>query len=156
MISDLDKQIIRALQDGLPLVERPFQALAAELSISEAALLERVSQYKRQGWLRRIGAVLRHQVVGYTANAMIIWAVPAERVQEVGRQLAAHPRVTHCYQRVTLPHWPFNFYTMVHGQSRAECAGVARELARQCGVEDYQMLFSTREFKKSSMGYFRD
>ncbi len=156
MLTKLEKDIIRELQAGLPLVSRPFAELASKLNITEEELLQKVSELKAKGCLRRIGAALRHQKVGFTANAMVVWRVPEERIDEVGRKLAARPEVTHCYQRKTYQNWRYNLYTMIHQQSKERCYALAKELADEAGVTDYQLLFSTKELKKSSMKYFMD
>ncbi len=51
------------------------------------------------GVIKRLGVVVRHRELGYRANAMVVWDVPDERVDEVGRTLAALPFVTLCYRR---------------------------------------------------------
>ncbi|MBM7855569.1 DNA-binding Lrp family transcriptional regulator [Desulfohalotomaculum tongense] len=156
MLTELEKNIIKALQAGLPLVSRPFAQLGLQFGLAEEEMLNKVNELKQKGYLRRIGAALRHQRVGYVANAMVVWRVPEDRAKEVGEKLAQHPEVTHCYQRKTGKHWPYNLYTMIHKQTREECKALAEEMARSVGVADYRLLFSTRELKKSSMTYFAD
>lgn len=156
MLTKLDKQIIRELQAGLPLVPRPFADLGAKVGLTEDQLLAKVQELKSNGYLRRIGAALRHHRVGYVANAMIVWRVPEDKVVEVGNTLAKLPEVTHCYQRKTWPEWPYNFYTMIHMSTVEECYAKAKEMAEMVGVTDYKLLFSTKELKKSSMRYFMD
>lgn len=155
-LTDLDKKIIMELQAGLPLVSRPFRELAQRLGISEAELLARVQAYQQNGFMRRIGAALRHRRVGFKANAMIVWDIPEEIINEVGEQMAKLPEVTHCYQRLSLPQWPYNFYTMVHGHSQEECQQIADKISAIAGVTNYRLLYSVAELKKSSMKYFMD
>ena len=155
-LSELDKQIVKELQAGLPLVNRPFQALAQRVGLTEEEFLARVHAIQQTGIMRRIGAALRHRRVGFTANAMIVWQMPEDRVQEMGERMSQLKEVTHCYQRASLPHWPYNFYTMVHGHSREECERIAQKLAELAGVNTYRLLYSVAELKKSSMKYFMD
>ncbi|MEG6615470.1 Lrp/AsnC family transcriptional regulator [Peptococcaceae bacterium 1198_IL3148] len=156
MITKLEKTIIRELQAGLPLVPRPFAELGAKVGLTEEQTLAKVNELIDKGYMRRIGAALRHRQVGYVANAMIVWLVPDERVDEVGNEFAHRPEVTHCYQRKKLPQWPYNFYTMIHSQSKDECYNIAADMAKSVGIDDYQLLFSTKELKKSSMRYFME
>lgn len=155
-LSELDKQIVMELQSGLPLVSRPFEALAHRLGISEEEFISRVHAIQQAGIMRRIGAALRHRRVGYTANAMIVWQIPEENIGEVGEKFSKLPEITHCYQRRALPQWPYNFYTMVHGHSREECQQIAERLAQISGINTYRLLYSVAELKKSSMKYFMD
>lgn len=151
-----EKKVIRALQDGLPLVERPFQVLAAKAGLPEEEFLAAVRYLCQQGYIRRFGATLQHQISGYPANAMIAWRVDEEKVEKAGRMMASSDRVTHCYQRQTAPGWPYNVYTMIHGRSEPECQALAKEITEKTGVTDYQILFSEKELKRTSIKYFRE
>lgn len=154
MLSEQDKQIVRAVQKGLPLVGRPFQAMAEQLELSEAELLARIRGMCADGRIRRFGAVVRHRELGFVANAMVVWDVPDEQVAAQGQIMAGFPEVSHCYQRPRRPGWPYNLFTMIHGRSREYCAAVAARISQATGLTDYRLLFSTAELKKSSMRYF--
>lgn len=154
--NDVDKKLIVELQKDLPLVPRPFAELGERVGLSEAQVLERVRAWQETGALRRVGAALRHRAVGYAANAMIVWRVPGERMGEVGERFAALPEVTHCYEREVQPQWPYNLYTMVHAKTEEECLALAARLAEMVGVDEYDVLSSYAELKKSSMSYFAE
>ncbi len=155
MLSQLDKEIIRALQEGLPLVSRPFLALAEKLGITEDELLAKVQDFAERGVIRRFGAAVRHQDLGFVSNAMVVWQVPEERIEEVGRLMATFDEVSHCYQRPARPpDWPYNLFTVVHGQTPEDCREIAARLSRASGIASYRLLFSVAELKKSSMKYF--
>ena len=154
MIDDVDKEVIRLIQGDLPLSLRPFAVLAKQAGISEKEFVERVASLKKRGIIRRFGATLRHQEAGFSSNAMVAWIVPEERIEEVGKALAKVRAVTHCYQRKTYKGWPYNLYTMIHGQGREKCREIAEQMSRKVGIQDYNLLFSEKEFKKTSMRYF--
>ena len=156
MLDELDKKIISIMQDEFPIVPEPYKEIAAMVGISEEELLERLKQYKESGKIRKMGAVLKHREVGYNANGLCAWIVPEEKIQEVGNLFSKSTVVTHCYARVTQPGWPYNFYTMLHANTREQCNAIARELADLAGLTEYIMLFSTKEWKKNSMQYFKD
>jgi DNA-binding Lrp family transcriptional regulator len=153
-VSELDKKIIRALQGEFPLVAEPYKELAAGIGISEDLFLQRVRAMEEDKKIRKMGAVLRHREVGFKANVLAAWVVPQEKLDEIARQMAKHPAVTHCYDRTTAPGWPYNLYTMIHGHSREECEQIARELGEENGVAERTMLYSKHEWKKTSMKYF--
>ncbi len=153
-IDETDKRVIAAIQGDLPLDPRPFALAAQKVGLPEDEFIRRVKRLKREGIIRRFGATLRHQEAGYGANAMVAWRVPDERIEEVGQALAAFRRVTHCYHRKPAKGWPYNLYTMVHGASEQECRSLAKEMAKKVGIQDFQVLFSQQEFKKTSMQYF--
>ncbi|HWR08655.1 Lrp/AsnC family transcriptional regulator [Sporomusa sp.] len=154
MLDNLDKKIIAVMQGEFPLVAEPYKELAQQIGITEHELLERLGRYRLSGQLRKMGAVLRHREVGYAANALCAWIVPEQQLAEVGQLMSGYMAVTHCYARIPQPGWPYNFYTMLHAHTRAECQRLAEELAEATGLDIYTLLFSTREWKKTSMSYF--
>ena len=153
-ISALDKKIIRLLQGEFPLVAEPYKMLAEKIGITEEDLLARIASMREEKKIRKVGAVLRHREVGFTANALCVWDVPDAQMDEVAHHMAEHPRVSHCYDRNREADWQYNLYTMIHGYSRAECEDIAEELAAATGIDDRRMLYTKREWKKTSMKYF--
>ena len=153
-ISILDKKIIRLLQGEFPLVAEPYKILAEKIGITEEDLLARIASMREEKKIRKVGAVLRHREVGFTANALCVWDVPDAQMDEVAHHMAEHPRVSHCYDRNREADWQYNLYTMIHGYSREECETIAAELAAATGIDDRRMLYTKREWKKTSMKYF--
>lgn len=152
-----DIPFVRALQQDLPLVPRPFAQTARQFGLSEEALLARARVLEAAGIMRRFSAVLRHRQVGYTANGMACWIVPEARIEVVGQRAAQHPRVSHCYQRPAYPpRWPYNLFTMIHGQTRDRVEEVVGRIAQETGLDQTQVLYSTREFKKERVRYFEE
>jgi DNA-binding Lrp family transcriptional regulator len=153
-IDDLDKRIIALIQGDLPLDPKPFAVMADQLGITEDEFMERVRSMKRSGVTRRFGATLYHQEAGFGANAMVAWLVPDERIDEVGKRMAGFREVTHCYQRRPQKDWKYNLYTMVHGDNEDACHEIAQRISKKTGMKEYALLFSQKEFKKTSMQYF--
>ena len=84
VLSDLEIAAIRVVQEDLPLVERPFAAQAAELGCSEDDVLGLLASFKERKLMRRFAAVMNHRTAGFKANAMGVWAVPDDRLDEIG------------------------------------------------------------------------
>lgn len=154
MIDEVDKKIIKLIQEDLPMVLRPFSVLAKKAGLSEKELIKRIRDMKRRGIVRRFGATLKHQEAGFSSNAMVAWCVPHERVEEVGKMFASFREVTHCYLREPHQGWRYNMYTMIHGETNEECEEIAKRMSEKTGITDYQLLFSKKEFKKTTMRYF--
>lgn len=150
----IDRRAIYALNQRLPIVDLPFAHLAQRLELTEDCLLERARFYLDRGIMRRYGATLNHQRVGFAANGMTGWIVPPQRVDAVGQLFAGVPEVSHCYERFTYPSWPYNLFTMVHGETREDVEAVVQDMARTSGIDEYAILFSTIEFKKTAALYF--
>lgn len=149
-----DVAVIRALQRPLPLVPTPFTEPARAANLEEDALLERARALSARGVLRRLAALLHHRRAGYTANVLVGWALPAERLDEAGRLAAALPAVSHCYARSVFPDWPYALLTMVHGRSEQECRDAVDTLRARIGPDDLVLLWSGREFKKTRLELF--
>lgn len=151
---ELDRRLVVATQAGLPLVPRPYDALAGQLGVSASEVKARLGALLAQGVIRRIGAVPNHYALGYAANGMSVWNVDDARVDELGERVGALEFVTHCYRRPRhLPAWPYNLFAMVHGRSRDEVDKkidcIARLLGESCAGHD--VLFSTRILKKTGL-----
>ena len=154
MLTDLEKKIIAALQEDMSITARPYLEISEKLGITEEKFLEHLQSLCDRGIIRRFGATLRHQKTGFTANAMGAWQVDEERIEEVGNRLASFKQVSHCYRRNPAKGWPFNLYTMIHANDEESCRQTARNMSREAGVENYSLLFSRKELKKTSMVYF--
>ncbi len=154
VVTEEDKQFIRELQKDMEIIDRPFLKSAQTLGISEEELFEKIKYYEEIGVMRRFAAILRHRDVGFTANGMIVWTVPEDRIEQVGEKLGAFPQVSHCYQRPVYPDWPYNVFSMIHCKSKDEAEDVAKIIQNQINVDDYMILFSAREFKKVRVEYF--
>jgi DNA-binding Lrp family transcriptional regulator len=154
MIDESDKKVIALIQGDLPLDSRPFARAAEMAGMSEDEFIARVKSLKERGVIRRFGATLRHQEAGFSSNAMVAWIVPKDKVEEVGRTMAGYKEVTHCYERAPRKGWAYNLYTMIHGDNRNQCVRIAAKMSRETGMEEYVLLFSEKEFKKTSMEYF--
>ena len=153
-LSESDKAAIRELQEDLPLVSRPFDGMAERLGNSTGALFKLAAEFQERKLMRRYSAVLHHRRSGFRSNAMIVWKVPSERSEEVGMLMAENPAVTHCYERPTFPDWPYTHFTMVHATSAEGCEEVEREISQATGITENQLLYSTREYKKTRVRYF--
>ncbi|MFQ6131331.1 MAG: Lrp/AsnC family transcriptional regulator [Armatimonadota bacterium] len=153
-LTERDIALVRAFQGDLPLVARPFAAVARSCGLTEEEVLAWLRQAKRAKLIRRFGAMLRHRQAGVRGNAMVVWRVPEERATELGEALARYPEVTHCYQRPPLPDLPYTHYTMVHAPTPEQCEAVVARMARELGLRDYRVLFTRRELKRTSAVYF--
>lgn len=154
VVTEGHKRMIRALQQDLPLIRRPFDDWAGAAGVSVAELLEAARAYQGQSVMRRFGAVLHHREVGFSANAMGAWAVGAEEQESFGQAAARYEAVSHCYLRPTYPDWPYSIFTMVHARDEAGCRSVLEAISVETGVSDYAALFSSVQYKKVRLKYF--
>ena len=151
-----DRRLIAAIQRGLPLVHRPYAAVAEQTGLSEEEVLTRVRRLLDSGVIKRMGVVVRHHELGYRANAMVVWDVPDTQVDELGQCLGRFDFVTLCYRRPRrLPDWPYNLFCMIHGRDHDAVLGRVQQLVECCALEaiPHQVLFSRRRFKQRGAVY---
>jgi DNA-binding Lrp family transcriptional regulator len=156
VLSETDRRLIGAIQEGLPLVAHPYAAVGARLDLSEAEVLRRIERLLEAGVIKRMGVVVRHRALGYRANAMVVWDIPDAEVQRIGERLAAEECITLCYQRPRrLPEWPYNLFCMIHGRERSAVLQRLSRIIQTHGLEGvaHSVLFSTRSFKQCGARY---
>jgi DNA-binding Lrp family transcriptional regulator len=154
MLTEQDKGFVRELQKDLELIPEPFEKSAKRLGINSEELFARAKQYERNGVMRRFAAILRHRDAGFSANGMIVWNVPREKVDGVGYKIASFPQVSHCYQRPVYEDWPYSLFSMIHARSIEAAEAMALQISNTVQINDYRILFSSREFKKERVRYF--
>lgn len=160
MIRDtaFETALIEIIGRGLPLVQQPYAAVAAELGCSEAEVLAGIERITMRGDLKRFGVVVRHRQLGYRANGMVVWDIPDELVAEVGHCIGQYAFVTLCYRRPRrLPQWRYNLFSMIHGHDREAVETQVDFIVEQCGLHDieHEILFSRRCFKQRGASYSR-
>ncbi|WP_417841893.1 Lrp/AsnC family transcriptional regulator [Terasakiella sp.] len=153
-MDETDRKIIKATQEGLPLVEAPYEAVGAEIGLSGDEVRQRLNAMLDAGVIRRIGAVPNHYALGYTANGMSTWDVPDEKVKEIGEKIGALDFVSHCYERPRhQPVWNYNLFAMVHGKDKETCMKRVEMIAQMLGEDDrgHEVLFSSKILKKTGL-----
>jgi siroheme decarboxylase len=144
----IDIQVLRELERGLPLVPAPFEETGKRLGLSGDEVVERIRLMKDAGIIRKFRARIDQRKVGITANALVAWR-PVGSGDDVGKNLAAFPSATHCYERRPVPgRWEYTHYTVHHGYSKSQVLDDVKAVAEKIGCQDYAVLFSTREFKR--------
>ena len=154
MLTELENGIIALIQGDIPIIQRPYLEIAEKLGIPEETLLERLKDFCDRGVIRRFGATIYHQKSGFQANAMVAWKVDEDRVDDAGEKMASFKEVSHCYRRNPTTDWQYNLYTMIHAKDEESCHEIARTISIKTSINNYTLLFSRRELKKTSMKYF--
>ena len=151
VLRDDDRPLMQALSAGLPLVPQPFAALAEALGRTEAEVIDRIAALSAARILTRVGVIVRHRALGWTANAMVVWRLPESRIESAGTALAQLPGVTLCYQRRTVPGvWDWPLFCMIHARTRPEAMAVLARARALPALSDapHKILFSTHCFKQ--------
>ena len=151
-----DLALLQAIEDGLPLVTDPYREIGRHLGLSEGEVMARLWLLQSSGIIKRFGVVVRHRELGYSANAMVVWDIPDDKVAETGARLGSQDCVTLCYRRPRrLPRWRYNLFTMIHGRDRETALRHVDRLIEQLDLHDvpHDVLFSRRRFKQRGARY---
>lgn len=99
-LDSLDRLILNSIQEGFPVAPRPYDVLAARLGVglTGEAVRGRVAALKRNGYIRRLGAVFEAAKLGY-ASTLCAAKVAPEKVESFAALVNAAPEVTHNYLR---------------------------------------------------------
>ncbi|MCF7954783.1 MAG: Lrp/AsnC family transcriptional regulator [Phycisphaerae bacterium] len=147
-LSEIERRLLAEIQHGLPATATPYKDVAAKIGVDIEVVLEILNNWKKDGRMRRLGAIVNHFKVGLHGGAMVVWQVEKDRIEDVGNVLASFPEVSHAYERPSNDQWPFNVYTMIHGQGPDEVRDTIAKMSEKVGIKNYRQLETIRELKK--------
>ena len=133
-LSDFQKKLCGRLQNGLPICERPFDAIAGSLDSSEQAVVGEVRRLKLGGQIRRISAIINYRTLGFTGTLVTAHA-GTDRLEATVRQVNGLDGVSHNYLR---RHY-FNLWFTLQGKSKGEIDAILAGLSERCGVEFHSL-----------------
>jgi siroheme decarboxylase len=145
--SVIDNRILKMLQGGLKAVKRPFKFIDDDTFENHNILLH-IAEMNRIGVINRLGAMVNHNKLGFTANAMFVCEVEKSRVIEIGEKLAALGIVSHCYERKSFKGWPYNIFAMMHGRDIRNIKKAAEKFVRSQGLKKWELLPTAEKLKK--------
>ncbi len=145
----VDRELLAALEDGIPLVEQPYREIGRRLGLAEEEVLARVRRLKEERVIRKVRARINQRLAGIEANALVAWRPCGDREEANAAHIAVSPAITHCYRRKPVPgKWEYTIYTVHHGRTREAVLAEVRALSEETGIGEYLVLFSTKEFKR--------
>jgi len=130
MIDETDRRIVNALQEGFPLVARPFAVKAAELGVAEEELIDRVARLREDGVVTRFGPFLNAENIG-GGFCLCAMAVPENRWNATVALVNAQREVAHNYRR----EHALNMWFVLAVENLEEIEAVARRIEQACGIE---------------------
>jgi siroheme decarboxylase len=152
-ISNEKKKVARFIQGDIPLVSSPFDEIGASCGLTADKIVSISQSFLEKGIMRKFGAILRHQNTGYVKNALVAWSAPADQIKKAGNIFASFLFVSHCYERNPAFREKYNIFTMLHSKDK-NILSMIGEMATATDINDYLILESIQEYKKTSPEYF--
>ena len=152
-LSEKEKKVLKALIEGIPLTPQPFKEIAEKISLSEEEVIEITKKLLEKKIIRRLGATIRHNLIGYSSNALVAWKIPEEEIDKIGKFLAKKPFISHCYVRKPLVDWPYNLYTMFHAKDEESLLKLIHEVAQEINCKNYEILITEKEIERKHAEY---
>ncbi len=146
----IDKKIIIYFSKDIPLSKDLYKDISKNLHIEEKELIERLKNLKEKKMLKRIAPVMRHEKSGYTANAMAVWKGSKDQLKKATDLAKSFKNISHIYEREVCMNWPYNLYTMIHGQSKEEVEKIINYLSNKLKIKEFKVLYTEKEHKKIS------
>jgi DNA-binding Lrp family transcriptional regulator len=134
-MDELDRQLLDALQRGLPLEADPYAALGREVGVDGDTAFARVMALLDDGTIRRLGASWDSRRLGF-APTLVAVRLPAERVAEVAALINRYAEVTHNYER--RGRWNLWFTLIARSESRQR--EILDELRRDAGLSEGDLM----------------
>ncbi|MDO8872099.1 MAG: winged helix-turn-helix transcriptional regulator [Methanoregula sp.] len=125
-----DLAILNALQDDLPLVSRPWKAIADRLGITETGMLSHMKKLEEAGIIRDISPVLESHALGLHAATLVALHVPEERREEIATVISSYAEVSHNFQR---DHY-YSLWFTIAAQNKEGIQRVLDEILQQTGI----------------------
>ncbi|WP_435924769.1 siroheme decarboxylase subunit alpha [Paenibacillus sp. DYY-L-2] len=130
-----DRALLNRLQEGLPLVERPWDALGGELGMAGDEVIRRLAKLKEEGLVRRVGGVFNPSKLGFSGR-LYAMAVPEELFYDVAAVVNGYKGVTHNYRRQSR----LNMWFTLSARSEEERSGILssiRDAAGGAGIYEF-------------------
>ena len=133
-MDDIDRSLVNRLQDGLPVIRRPFDALARELGLEASAVTERIRGLLAAGTLSRFGPMYNAEQLGGALSLCAMQVLEAQ-FERIAGEVNAHPEVAHNYAR----DHQLNMWFVIATEAPGQAADVIAAIERETGCRVYDM-----------------
>jgi len=137
-----EKLILTTLQSKFPLSKHPYRDLARRLKINEKFLLSKVSQFKRKGIIRRIGAIVSSERLGHK-GVLIGISVPQDKLKGIVSFINSSSCVSHNYLRDC----EYNVWFTFSAKKKKELTDFVRDLRKNKNIRKILILPAKKLFK---------
>ena len=122
------QRLLDEFQRGFPLTPNPYAALADQLGVREADVLEALRALTADGTVSRVGAIFPPNTVGVSLLAAL--AVPGEQLADVAGWISTLPEINHNYER----EHRYNLWFVVTAADAQRLGEVLRRIESRTGL----------------------
>jgi DNA-binding Lrp family transcriptional regulator len=143
-LTETDKRLLNLMQGSFPIVQRPYQHVAAEAGIDERQTIDRVQQLIDERIIRQVTPIYDTRALGYS-SMLVAAKVDPENPWRAANVINEHPGVSHNYLR----NHEFNIWFTIATEpdSPLGLEGTLEVLARIAGAESIRELPTLKLFK---------
>jgi DNA-binding Lrp family transcriptional regulator len=150
----LSQKLLAIIQDGFPLVERPYKALAEMLNVSEQDVFDEVEKMRASGVIRRIGGVYDSKKLGFISR-LCAGKVPASSLdfsaephsqtpmEKFAAVVMSEPAITHNYIRSH----EYNVWFTVIVENESAIQTVVDRVCSETDLHYVHVLTATKKYK---------
>lgn len=125
-----EKRVLNEIQDGIPLVERPFKEIAEKLGLREEEVLHAIDSLEKKDKLRRFGGIFDVNKLG-VVSTLACMKVDEVKIREVVDILNKYRGITHNYKR----NEEHNIWFTVMESSEEQLEDTINEITQRTGIE---------------------
>ena len=128
-MDEIDRLLVDALQEGMPVCARPFARVAEQAGLTEEVVVARLRRLLQDGSLSRFGPLFNVEAFGgsYVLAAM---QIPDCDLEDIVGLLNAYPEVAHNYLR----EHRFNVWFVVAAPAPERAEAVLRDIEQRTGL----------------------
>ena len=89
-LTSKQKKVARLIQKDIAVMTFPFEETGNLCGLTGVEVLDTISELFKKGFIRKFGAILRHQRAGYKKNALVVWSAASRANTKSGRNIV-HP-----------------------------------------------------------------
>jgi DNA-binding Lrp family transcriptional regulator len=138
--------ILDLIQQSIPLVPRPFEAIGEKLGMSEEQVIDEITRLKSKptSLIRQISAIFDSRSLGYKSS-LVAAKVDSAQIEQAAAIINKHPGVSHNYRR----NHDYNlWYTVaVPPDSKLGLDKTVQILHQQSGAKVTRLMPALRMFK---------
>lgn len=130
----VDKKILDILQHDFPSSAEPYREIARWLNLSEQEVLLRIEALIKEGVIRRLGAVLDGNKLGFFSS-LCACRMPENRLDEWTSTVLEIPFITHNYVRDHV----YNVWFTLTMSTAEEAQSLIKDLEDRFGLHIWSM-----------------